>query len=135
GPPLAFKTVRASFPAHGSSVVGPGHGYLSRPSTNGAVFGRLAARKLRFGSLQMARSRFREGRVCHSYPSVAAGLMTFALLLAPLPSDHRGPRRHIPGITPGLGCLGHLTRPRACGKAVPAPRATPRRARGGLPRS
>jgi len=101
----------------------------------GAVCGRRAAWKPRFGSLQTLCSRFRWGRLCHSYPSVAAGLMTCVLLLGPLPSDHRGPRRHIPGITPGLGCLGHLTRPWACGKALPAPRAAPRRARGGLPRS
>src|SRR5204862_48498 len=37
GPPLAFKTVRASFPAHGSSVVGPCPGYLARPWAVGAV--------------------------------------------------------------------------------------------------
>ena len=75
----------------------------------GAVCGRRAAWKLRFGSLQTLCSRFRWGRLCHSYPSVAAGLMTCVLLLGPLPSDHRGPRRHIPGITPGLSFLGDPT--------------------------
>src|SRR5262245_15838818 len=41
GPPLAFRTVRASFPAHGSSVVGSCQGYLGRSWAVGAVRGRL----------------------------------------------------------------------------------------------
>jgi hypothetical protein len=70
---------------------------------------------MRVWSLQTARSSWRQGSAFHSYPGVAAELMTSLLRLGPLPSDHRGPRRRSPSITPGVGGLGPPSRPRACG--------------------
>src|SRR5690242_18408768 len=45
--------------------------------------------------------------VLHSSRGTEAGVMTCGLLLAALPSNSSGPRQRIPGITPGLGFLGH----------------------------
>jgi len=106
GPPLAFRTVHESFPSHGSSVAGPWHGHLVRPSAAGTVPGCREAWKLRVGSLQAPRSGSRWGGNPHSYRDVTVGLMTYALRLAPLPASHRGPRRRIPTITAGPWLLG-----------------------------
>src|SRR3954471_10898421 len=54
GPPLAFKTVRASFPAHGSSVVGPCPGYLARLAAVGAVGRRFRSVAMRVQELTVA---------------------------------------------------------------------------------
>src|SRR4051812_956229 len=103
---LTAHTVHESFPAHGSSLAGPWHGYPRRLSAVGTAHDCRAAWEVRVGSSPPARSSSRRGGVAYSSLDPGVGLMTYALRLAPLPASQRGPRRRIPTITAGPWLLG-----------------------------
>src|SRR6266498_1404724 len=67
---------------------------------------------MRFWSFQTTFRNFFQGRSSHLYIGRVAVLIAYLLLLIPLPSQSSCPRQHIPGVTPGLGCLDNPTRQR-----------------------
>jgi hypothetical protein len=65
--------------------------------------------------LKTDRRNFFQGILSHPYIGVATVFIAYKLLLVALPFTRSCPRRHIPGITPGIGFLDNPTRNRAYG--------------------
>lgn len=95
-PRLCFRTVRAPFEAHRSSI-----GWLLSTALR-VKLGKYALRACRLPGSTGA---------CHLYIGCYPVLITYGLLLTSLPSNLPSPRQHIPGITQGVGFSGNPTPP------------------------